>query len=101
MDGEIAQRNVGLPAPAFETLEHGDTDSLAPLLAAAFDQIAYGVAIVTLDREVVHANRAARAALRQCGIAIDVDCRLVAADEASRSVLDRAFATARGNQRVI
>lgn len=67
---------------------------LPPLLAAVFEQLPYGMMIVTLEGQVLHANKMAIHALDSYDIWIDAGLRLVTLRPSDVAKLRRALAAA-------
>jgi hypothetical protein len=105
MDIEVATEGIGLALPDFgqfaDDVEEPVPDFLSPVLAAAFDQLSIGVAIVTVDGELLYGNKTAIAALRICCIKIDAAMRLVASRSADAAALERAWDAAAGLRRAL
>jgi DNA-binding CsgD family transcriptional regulator len=69
-------------------------DSTPGLLTAIVDQLALGILVADRHRTVIHANRAARAALRGTGVRITPDAKLEALCASDAAALERALGAA-------
>jgi DNA-binding NarL/FixJ family response regulator len=76
--------------------DRGDAsvDSTTRLLTAIVDQLALGIVVADRHRTVIHANRAARAALRGTGVRITPEAKLEALCASDAAALERALAAA-------
>ena len=88
------------PGPA-ESADGRVCDLLPPLLAAVFDQIALGIAIVGIDGVLIHANQPAIAALDAAGLRISARGTIESVRPCDNIALESALAAAAAQRRTI
>jgi hypothetical protein len=103
MDTWVDRREASFSATEFarfaERADEPLPDTFPPLLAAVFDQLPYGIMIVTLDGQVLHANMMAVKAINRNNIWIDPERHLVTRRPADAATLRRALAATAGLRR--